>query len=133
MSSENLLDEENKERCIKELKEIVPLRSNKSAKSSAAVLIPIIQTSVGANAGARLLYTKRSPHLRSHAREICFPGGKIEQNETPIQAAIRESYEELGINEKQIHIWTTMPPIANHTGIDITSLKILFRTRVRSL
>ena len=132
MSSENLLGEENKERCIKELKEIVPLRSNKSAKSSAAVLIPIIQSSVGANsganAGARLLYTKRSPYLRSHAREICFPGGKIEQNETPIQAAIRESYEELGINEKQIHIWTTMPPIANHTGIDITSLKILFRT-----
>jgi 8-oxo-dGTP pyrophosphatase MutT (NUDIX family) len=41
--------------------------------------------------------TLRPHNLRHHGGQICFPGGMIEQGETPAQAALREFEEELGI------------------------------------
>ena len=63
--------------------------------------------------GPGLLYTKRSARLSSHAREVCFPGGKKDENESFIEAALRESNEELGIDTKNIEIWTSLPSIAS--------------------
>ncbi|TVP98002.1 MAG: CoA pyrophosphatase [Planctomycetaceae bacterium] len=40
--------------------------------------------------------TLRPLSLRHHAGQICFPGGRIEPGETPVQAALREFQEELG-------------------------------------
>ena len=59
------------------------------------------------------MYTKRSAKLSSHAREVCFPGGKKEENETFIEAALRESKEELGIDTKNIEVWTCLPPMSS--------------------
>ena len=118
-SEDFLLNEENKQRCIFDLKNLVPLRTSKSAKITAAVLIPLIKSKNSHNVG--ILYEKRSPLLKSHAREVCFPGGKMDNpTETPIQAAIRESNEELGLLEDQIDIWTEMPPISDKSGTNIT-------------
>ena len=63
--------------------------------------------------GAGLLYTKRSPRLSSHAREVCFPGGKKDEKESFIEAALRESNEELGLDPKNIEIWTSLPPMSS--------------------
>ena len=116
VATENLISVENKERCIKELQDIIPVKfSSGSPEKSAAVLIPLIKCA-GFQGNVGILYTKRSPFLRSHAREVCFPGGRVDPNETPIQAAIRESYEELGIDENQLDIWTTLPPLPNKTS-----------------
>ena len=71
---ENLLSEKNKERCIEEFDQLMPIRVPKNPKSLASVLIPIIELDNGQGPG--LLYTKRSSKLSSHAREVCFPGGK---------------------------------------------------------
>ena len=66
--------------------------------------------------GVGLLYTKRSPLLRAHPRQVCFPGGIIDlPSETPNEAAIRESNEELGINFSQIDIWTCMPALLGNS------------------
>ena len=43
-------------------------------------------------------------------------GGKVDENETPIQAALRETNEEIGIEENSIEIWTSLPPLADHKG-----------------
>jgi len=47
---------------------------------------------------------KRSRSLKHHPGEIAFPGGIIEDNESPIDTAIRETYEELSIEKEFIEI-----------------------------
>ncbi len=65
-----------------------------------AVLVPLVEGPEGLS----LLYEVRSPQLRHHAAEVCFPGGKMEQGENAVQCALRETYEELGIRPEQIRI-----------------------------
>ena len=51
----------------------------------ASVLVPIIKN----NDSHEILFEVRSKTLRSQPNEIAFPGGKIEENETPREACIR--------------------------------------------
>ena len=65
-----------------------------------AVLVPLVDGPEGLS----LLYEVRSPDLRHHAAEVCFPGGRMEPGETPPECALRETQEELGIPCEQIQI-----------------------------
>ena len=51
-----------------------------------------------------LLFTRRASHLKSHAGEVSFPGGKVEEGETPLDAAVRETYEEIGVSHQDIEV-----------------------------
>jgi 8-oxo-dGTP pyrophosphatase MutT (NUDIX family) len=48
--------------------------------------------------GAEVLLTRRSMHLRNHRGEISFPGGRLDPGETPLETALRESHEEVGLD-----------------------------------
>ena len=65
-----------------------------------AVLVPLVEGPDGLS----LLYEVRSPQLRHHAAEVCFPGGKMEPGEDAVQCALRETQEELGIAPEHIEI-----------------------------
>jgi len=54
--------------------------------------------------GAEVLLTKRAQHLRNHAGEISFPGGRLEPGETPLQAAVREAYEEVALSPHAVNV-----------------------------
>ena len=71
------------------------LMSLKPVKS--AVIVPIIDNK-------EILLIKRSKKLKNHPGEIAFPGGIIENNEDPIETALREVYEELSIKREYIKI-----------------------------
>ena len=59
----------------------------------AAVLIPVVD-----HPEPTVLLTQRSEHLSSHAGQISFPGGKIDATDaSPMDAALREAYEEVGL------------------------------------
>jgi 8-oxo-dGTP pyrophosphatase MutT (NUDIX family) len=60
----------------------------------AAVLVPILL----APDGLRLLLTVRSSQLSNHAGQIAFPGGRLDPGETVLEAALRETVEETGID-----------------------------------
>jgi 8-oxo-dGTP pyrophosphatase MutT (NUDIX family) len=60
---------------------------------TAAVLCGITETP----AGASVILTKRSSNMRTHRGEISFPGGRLDEGETPLEAALRESHEEIGL------------------------------------
>lgn len=65
-----------------------------------SVLIPIIESAEGHS----LLFEVRSETLSQQPNEICFPGGRIEASEDSINAAIRETSEELLLPEDKINI-----------------------------
>ncbi len=51
-----------------------------------------------------VLLTKRTAHLLAHSGQIAFPGGKIEEiDKTPVEAAIREAEEEIGMPPELVH------------------------------
>lgn len=60
-----------------------------------AVLVPIVTR----EPEATVLLTQRTAHLKSHAGQIAFPGGKVEpQDATPVETALREAWEEIGLD-----------------------------------
>ena len=62
-----------------------------------AILIPLIEK----NGKYEILYEIRSEKI-SQGGEVSFPGGKIEKDEMPYFAAIRETGEELGIRKEDV-------------------------------
>ncbi|HAS74142.1 MAG TPA: CoA pyrophosphatase [Clostridiales bacterium UBA8960] len=69
-------------------------------KKQSSILIPLIER----DGMLHLLYEKRALSLKSQPGEICFPGGALEDIEHPMDAAVRETCEELQIRESQIEI-----------------------------
>ena len=65
-----------------------------------SVLIPIVKK----DNNYYILFEVRSSNLKFQPNEICFPGGKIDINETPYDAVIRETIEELGTTSNNIEI-----------------------------
>jgi peroxisomal coenzyme A diphosphatase NUDT7 len=59
-----------------------------------AVLIALVD----GDDGVEVLLTRRSMHLRNHRGEISFPGGRLDPGETPLETALRESHEEVGLD-----------------------------------
>lgn len=80
-------------------------------KRPCALLVPLVMQ----NGELCLLYEVRAQGLSLQPGEVCFPGGKIEGSETPVESALRETYEELGIPADQIEILGEMD-IAMHSG-----------------
>ena len=67
---------------------------------SYGILIPLVSI----EDEIHLLFEVRSENLKTQPGEICFPGGRIENNESPMESAIRETCEELNIKESNIEI-----------------------------
>ncbi|MDP2621281.1 MAG: CoA pyrophosphatase [Hyphomicrobiales bacterium] len=82
----------------------------------AAVLIPVIAH----RDQATVLLTQRTEHLPSHAGQIAFPGGKIEEaDETPLSAALREAQEEVGLPPGHVEPIGYLRPYHSRTGFNI--------------
>jgi 8-oxo-dGTP pyrophosphatase MutT (NUDIX family) len=59
-----------------------------------------------------LVLTQRTPHLREHSGQISFPGGRIDPYDfSPIEAALRETREELGIGTDHLTLLGGLDPI----------------------
>jgi 8-oxo-dGTP pyrophosphatase MutT (NUDIX family) len=72
----------------------------------AAVLIGLVQRP----AGLSVLYTERSPELRSHSGQIAFPGGKIDPTDVDAaDAALREAAEEVDLDRADARVLGFMP------------------------
>ena len=87
-------------------------------RKHSCVLIPFVER----DGRLCLLFELRSAGI-SQPGEVCFPGGRMEKGETPVQTAVREIGEELGIRPEDIlytHEYDTLIHIANmavHTVI----------------
>ena len=59
---------------------------------------PLDGRMVGVAGGPAFLLCRRAAKLRRHAGQWALPGGRLDPGETPVQAAVREVREELGLN-----------------------------------
>ncbi|KAL1247869.1 hypothetical protein QQF64_023245 [Cirrhinus molitorella] len=83
----------------------------------ASVLIPLLVR----DGQLRLLLTVRSIHLKQHAGEVCFPGGKSESGDRDeIHTALREAEEEIGLPPNKVEVICKFFPVINKTGLLIT-------------
>ena len=69
-----------------------------------------------------VLLTQRASHMRSHSGQIAFPGGKIDDGETPLAAALREAQEEIGLEARFIEPLGWLDPYLTGTGYRIMPL-----------
>jgi 8-oxo-dGTP pyrophosphatase MutT (NUDIX family) len=85
---------------FKRLSRRQPRIQNEDEYFVSAVLLPIVRRGGQPN----VLFEVRANHLHRQPGEICFPGGKVEEDEKnrPQDAAIREAVEELGISREQV-------------------------------
>ena len=77
-----------------------------SPRRDAAVLIALVRRGEALS----VLYTERSPDLRSHSGQVAFPGGKIDPTDAgPSEAALREANEEVALDPADARLLGYMP------------------------
>lgn len=85
--------------------------------ASAAVLLGLVER----QDHLTVLLTERAGHLKSHAGQIAFPGGRIEPvDATPAAAALREAAEEVGLAAEDVVIAGQLPVHITGTGFIVT-------------
>lgn len=93
----------------------------------AAVLVPIVTHPREAG----VILTQRTEHLSSHAGQVAFPGGKIDRDDAgPVDAALREAEEEIGLDRRDVVPLGFLPPYASGSGFRIVPVIGLVRPGV---
>jgi len=93
-----------------------------SVLTAAAVLVPIILR----QPALTVLLTTRTEHLRDHAGQVSFPGGRREPEDASLVAtALRESREEVGLEPDQIEVLGTLAEYRTGTGFVVTPVVAL--------
>ena len=86
------------------------------ALRDAAVLVAVTR-----RAEPGVLLTVRREHLRTHAGQIAFPGGRIDPEDSgPAAAALREADEEIGLPLSEVELWGHADPYRTITGYRVT-------------
>lgn len=79
----------------------------------ASVLLPLLERP----GGLTVLFTERAAHLKDHAGQISFPGGRIAHaGETAVDAALREAREEIGLAPGSVEILGALDDLLTGTG-----------------
>ena len=91
-------------------------RERHATLKDAAVLIPIVMR----RPDLQVLFTRRADHLSRHAGQVSFPGGRVEDNDASvIDAALRETEEEVGLSRAHVEILGALDAYETGTGFRI--------------
>lgn len=96
-----------------------PGMARPSRLRAAAVLIAFIFRADGPH----ILLTRRADHLKAHAGQIAFPGGRIDPEDSgPEDAALREAEEEVGLPRAAVTLLGRMDDYVTRTGYRVTPI-----------
>lgn len=92
-------------------------RARTGRRTPAAVLIAIVARD---DPGPTVLLTQRTAHLRDHAGQISFPGGRTEAiDDGPVATALREAEEEVGLAPERVDVLGFLPTYDTITGFRV--------------
>ena len=94
-----------------------PVLLGRGGIHNAAVMIALVKNGDDYD----VLFEKRAEDLDRQPGEICFPGGAMEPGETPEEAAVRETMEELLVRREQIRVIAPLNEMVTISGDDIFS------------
>lgn len=98
------------------------------ALTPAAVLVPIVLH----GEDPTVLLTQRTAHLRDHAGQISFPGGRVEAADAgAVDTALREAAEEVGLPPATIEVIGFLPDYRTGTGFRVTPVVGFVRPPLR--
>jgi 8-oxo-dGTP pyrophosphatase MutT (NUDIX family) len=81
-----------------------------------AVLVPVVMV----DGKEHLLFEVRSSRLSWQPGDICFPGGGIEKTDaSSLDAALRETWEEIGVPAAQIHVLAPLDYMESPVGVTV--------------
>jgi 8-oxo-dGTP pyrophosphatase MutT (NUDIX family) len=90
----------------------------------AAVLVPIVDHAERLT----VLLTQRAADLKNHPGQISFPGGRIEATDAgPVEAALRETHEEIGLESRYIDVFGYLPDHLIISGYRVTPVVAFVR------
>ena len=85
--------------------------------AAASVLVPLVTR----EQGVTVLLTRRTDHLRAHAGQISFPGGRAEPEDASVDdTALREAEEEIGLHHELVEIIGRLPVYSTVTSFQVT-------------
>lgn len=82
------------------------------------------QTDDGPSSAVHVLLTQRPMSLRTHAGEVCFPGGKQdpEDGSDDFVTALREAWEEVGLASNLVQPLCRLATLESYTGLCVTPI-----------
>ncbi len=94
--------------------------------AAAAVLVPLVQREDRGDGGLHVLLTRRTAHLRDHAGQVSFPGGRSEAHDDgPAATALREAHEEVGLVPQLVEVLGQLPAYTTITQFVVTPVVAL--------
>jgi 8-oxo-dGTP pyrophosphatase MutT (NUDIX family) len=101
----------------------LPAAEPATALKRAAVVIALVEAGDGSRETA-LLLTLRAASLRAHRGQWALPGGRCDEGETPVKAALRELHEELGLALGPEHVLGLLDDYPTRSGYLITPVVV---------
>lgn len=109
------------------------LRAPHGPQRAAAVALTLVEEGTGAevpglarpqgwSTEAAILLTRRAAALNNHAGQWALPGGRIDEGESPLEAALRELDEEVGLRLAASDLLGTLDDYVTRSGFVITPL-----------
>lgn len=91
----------------------------RESSTDAAVLVGLVARAEG----LQVLLTRRTDHLRTHAGQVSFPGGRMESDDVDAAAAaLREAHEEIGLASALVSPLGYLDPLITISGFRVLPL-----------
>jgi len=92
-------------------------RPGADSLTPASVLVPIVARAPEPT----VLFTRRAAHLKDHSGQVSFPGGRVAAADaSPEATALREAFEEIGLEPARVELLGRMAEYHTRTGFRIT-------------
>ena len=117
-----LLDESLRNSIVERLSNFDRKPIRKRELKQAAVAFTILNEDSGS--AASFLLTRRSKHLRRHGGQYALPGGRLDGNESALEASLRELQEEIGIDVSENEVLGFLDDYETRSGFVITPVVV---------